>query len=331
MVSVRWALGVWLLLVVGCSTAAPPPPDATDPPIASTPVESRGDTTSPPADATASTPTDTTSTPRPTVDRIPTPTIDLSPFRGAHVYAGLPLAGAKTSDYTLLENIGFLVGYSEERKDPLWVAYRLEGAAPHEAGKRPSRFKVDERTAARVAHTDYKQADYQENPAAYDRGHMAPNHAIATRYGREAQLETFLMSNIAPQRKTLNQQTWEALEKTIASVWAPELDEVWVVVGPIFGPSPARLNDVSQIPDAFYALVVDEDGSSLRAIALVLSQDVRGEQPLGRFVTTIDEVEAATALDFFADLPDDLEATLERTKGDARWGLDRALTPTHRR
>ena len=53
---------------------------------------------------------------------------------------------------------------------------------------------MDERTAARVSHDDYKPGTDR-----FDRGHMAPNHAIATRYGREAQLETFLMSNVCPQ------------------------------------------------------------------------------------------------------------------------------------
>lgn len=318
MVSVRWALGLCLVWVVGCRTADPAV-DAS-PAIASTPTEARADTTSPPTDASASS----------TVERLPTPALDLTPFRGAHVYAGLPVA-APEAEYTLLENLGFLVGYSEERQDPLWVAYRLSGEVAHEPGKRPSSFKVDERTRARVAHRDYKQEDYQRNPAAYDRGHMAPNYAIASRYGREAQLETFLMTNICPQRKTLNQQTWEALEKTIASVWAEECSEVWVVVGPIFGEAPLRLNGKSQIPDAFYALVLDEDDAALRALAIVMSQEVRGEQPLAPFVTTIDAVEAATALDFFAELPDDLEAALEAAAPDARWGLDRPLTPTHRR
>lgn len=315
MVSVRWALGL-LILAVGCRTADPAVD--TSPAIASTSAESRSDTTSPPTD-------------RSTAERLPTPALDLTPFRGAHVYAGLPLPSAKAAEYTLLENIGFVVGYSERRQDPLWVAYRLAGAVSHEPGKRPRGFKVDERTRARVSHHDYKQPDYQRDPEAYDRGHMAPNYAIASRYGREAQLETFLMTNVCPQRKTLNQQTWEALEKTIASVWAPECGEVWVVVGPIFGDAPARLNGKSEVPDAFYALVLDQEGAAPRAIAIVMSQEVRGERPLAPFVTTIDDVEAATALDFFSDLPDALEAALEAAKPDARWGLDRPLVPTHGR
>lgn len=310
MLSPRLAFGLCALLVVGCRTAEPAPVYSAEP-------------------ATASlTPETASSQPVPRAETLEPP-LDLAPFRGRHAYAGHPLSPA-APECALLENIGFAVGYCEARKDPLWVAYRLSGVAAHEPGKRPSRFKVDERTTSRLAHEDYKQVDYQQNPRAFDRGHMAPNYAIATRYGRDAQLETFLMTNICPQQKHLNQQTWEALEKTIADVWAKELEEVWVAVGPIFGAAPQRLNGGAAIPDAFYALVLDEDASGLRCLALVLGQDVRGEQELGPFVTTVDAVEAATGLDFYAELPDSVEATLEAAKGDERWGTKRVLAPTRR-
>ncbi len=56
---------------------------------------------------------------------------------------------------------------------------------------------MDTLTIAKVTHNDYTHS-------GYDRGHMAPNYAIATRYGQEAQKETFLMSNIVPQLGNLN-------------------------------------------------------------------------------------------------------------------------------
>lgn len=327
MVSSRWVFGLFALLVVGCRTAEPERYSA-EPATASLAPETAsasrdGERATGPASRAGT-------IERPEVVEPTRPLLDLTPFRGQHAYAGHPLSPA-AAEVTLLENIGFALGYCEARKDPLWVSYRLAGAATHEAGKRPSRFKVDERTRARVAHEDYKQADYQQDPHAYDRGHMAPNHAISTRYGREAQLETFYMTNICPQQKRLNQQTWEALEKTIADVWARELEEVWVSVGPIFGAEPRRLNGAATIPDAFYALVLDEDDArGPRVLALVLGQEVSGAQTLGSFTTTVDAVEAATGLDFYPDLPDVLEEALEAAAADDRWGTDRVLAPTHR-
>jgi hypothetical protein len=48
------------------------------------------------------------------------PALDLAPFRGAHDYAGHPRSPAAPTCH-LLENLGYAVGYCEERKDPLWV------------------------------------------------------------------------------------------------------------------------------------------------------------------------------------------------------------------
>ncbi len=92
-------------------------------------------------------------------------------------YAGPPASEATT----IIENTGFTVGYSELHKNPVWVSYRLFKVDDPVSGKRPSKFKVDERTEACVRHDDYTHS-------GYDRGHIAPNYAIATRFGREAQM-----------------------------------------------------------------------------------------------------------------------------------------------
>jgi hypothetical protein len=39
-----------------------------------------------------------------------------------------------------------------------------------------------------------------DSGGGFDRGHMTPNFAIASQYGSLAQLETFLITNISPQK-----------------------------------------------------------------------------------------------------------------------------------
>ena len=253
-------------------------------------------------------------------------------LRGEHAFAGYPQqhASGPNFEFQVLENIGYAVGYSERRKDPLWACYLCRWKQDAEApGPRPSQFKVDARTEAKVKHADYKQADYNTNPQSYDRGHMAPNFAIGSRYGRDAQLETFLMSNVCPQRSTLNQQPWEALEKRIATDLSHDCGEVWVTVGPIFDGTPTRLNGVAAIPTAFFAIIVDDDAGQPRVLALTFSQDDRGSaHTLRDHWTTVDEVEALTGLDFLTELEDGIENTIEKTGPDDRWDLDRPLVPT---
>ena len=256
----------------------------------------------------------------------------LSQLHGKHTFAGYPHQhrSGDALQFTVYENIGYAIGYSEVRKDPLWACYLCKWKQGAEApGPRPSKFKVDTRTAAKVTHESYKQADYNTNPKSYDRGHMAPNFAIGSRYGRDAQLETFLMSNVCPQRSTLNQQPWEALEKRIATDLSEECGEVWVTVGLIFEGTPARLNSVAAIPSAFFAIIVDDDAGHPRVLALKFSQEDQGSShTLRDHWTTVDDVEESTGLDFLTDLPDAVEDAIERTGPDEDWDLDRPLVPT---
>jgi len=205
--------------------------------------------------------------------------------------------GTPKSNATIIENTGFTIGYSDQRMNPLWVAYRVYPVDDPVSGKRPSKFKVDQRTESKISHKDYTHS-------GYDRGHMAPNYAIATRYGREAQLQTFLMSNICPQTPKLNRQIWKRLEMKIAK----DMDEVWVVTGPIFDNDIEKLASGVEIPDAFYKIIAD-DSPSFRAY--IIPQDVVGSEKIEQFVVSVDSIENVTHIDFFWELDDALEDSLE--------------------
>ncbi|PTX92323.1 DNA/RNA non-specific endonuclease [Opitutus sp. ER46] len=237
---------------------------------------------------------------------------------------GLPISKRPA---VVLENTGYAVGFSEDLIDPLWAAYYCGPYATFENGKRPNRFSTDDRVceAAQLKHEDYNRPP--GNPT-YDRGHMAPNYAIATRYGRTAQLETFKLTNIVPQRSSLNQKTWKALEAEIARNFAPVCKGVWVTVGPIFEEPVTRYNGKAAMPAAFYCIIVDRtDAGKLRALALTMKQSVTGVRRLGDFLTTIRAIEQSTGIDFFAGLPDDVEERLEKAKADADWNWDLKLDP----
>ena len=253
---------------------------------------------------------------------------EMASWMGKHAFAGYPRSVSPRSAFILLENIGYDIGYSENYKTPVWAVYRCAWIADAKSpGPRPARFRTDKRTTARVRHEDYAQADYATAANPFDRGHMAPNFAIGSRYGRQAQLETFLMSNVCPQRAALNQQTWEALEERIAGEYAQECNIVWVVVGPIFGETTNRLNGVAAIPEAFYMILLDVHGNALRALAVQMNQDVSGAQPLRPYVVTIRKIEQEAGLDFFSELPDATQESLETSAPDPAWDIDAVMKP----
>lgn len=224
----------------------------------------------------------------------------------AQVYGGLPgqARAGMAGGVRVLGNIGFETGYSDALGEPIWTAYHLREGKHGEAPPRPDAFTVDVRTAVWIEPEDYAHS-------GYDRGHMAPNYAIALYYGRQAQEETFRMSNICPQKHALNAGVWKQLEQRIAVNYPARFGEVWVFVGPVFGESPALLKRRVAVPEAFYLIVVDENEGRVRTEAFLIPQDAPAEVGPGRYLTSIDEIERRTGLDFLSQLPDEAEKTLE--------------------
>ena len=62
----------------------------------------------------------------------------------------------------------------------------------------------------------------------------------------------------------------------------------------------------------------DEQGR-VRAAAFLFPQDTPAEAPLDQYLTTIDEIERRTGLDFLAELPDPAENALEARSVDRVW------------
>lgn len=148
--------------------------------------------------------------------------------RPAMSYMGLPKveSGIATQGWSpILRHEGYLLEYSEKLANPLWVTYQVSEQR-FKSGKRPSGFKTDWRSISGISHSGY-------TGSGYDRGHMASDDLIVSRYGRSAQQESFLMTNISSQKPNLNQKSWQRLEEIISNDFSQWHGNVWVVTGPI--------------------------------------------------------------------------------------------------
>jgi len=232
---------------------------------------------------------------------------------GEHLYGGTPSQGLKLFDRVgILENGSYVVGYSDSMQNPLWVAYRVFDVPNLESGKRPSYFRIDHRTEAKVSHNDYRGS-------GYDRGHMAPNHAIATRHGADGQWETFLMSNIIPQTPHVNRYIWRDLEWRVSRRYGRYFGEVWVVTGPVFTEPIKRLSSGVPIPSGYYKIIADETGDQLRVMAFLVNSRCPPYTRIKSRLVSIDELEALTGLDFFPDLEKAAQAELESRPAGRLW------------
>ena len=232
----------------------------------------------------------------------------------SHVIAGYPRSNSRASTQRrVLENIGYAVSYDEVMKNPSWSAYRLSYNPQGHSGKRPEAFKPDQRTRANIQHEDY-------TGSGFDRGHMAPNYGIAITYGRKAQLETFLMSNIVPQNPDFNRGIWRLLEQKIARRWTRRFSDVWVITGPIYREPVHRLPAGIAIPHAFFKIAAEiSNHNELRVIAFIIPQHAQENDDMRRYLVTVDEVETLTGLDFFHLLDDSIEAPLESSRRERLW------------
>lgn len=238
-----------------------------------------------------------------------------------HLYAGAPRVAGEGDAIPagrFLRNTGYLVGYGEDFGAPLWVAYHVKDIDPLPTpAERPGTFETDQRTVARVATDAYAGS-------GYDRGHLAPNFAIATRYGKAAQRETSLMSNIIPQRHGLNAGLWKQMELRIATSYPARFGEVWVLAGPVLKKPPARLPARGgatgpAIPTECYMIVVDENDGRVRTLAFLFPQEPPAGARPEDYLTTVDEIERRTGLEFFAELPIDAENLIEARRAERVW------------
>ncbi len=149
-----------------------------------------------------------------------------------------------------------------------------------------------------------------------------------------AMLNTFLMSNMAPQHCAFNRGPWQVLEGRIRS-WVRSRGEAWIITGAIFDRDtvPGRDPDGRAwrmqsrdkkrrvaIPSAFYKIVLagDPQTQELQAIAVLLpnidKKIPRRELPgyLTAHLVSIDVIETLTGHRFFSKLAAGDRATENR-------------------
>jgi endonuclease G len=223
---------------------------------------------------------------------------------------GPPANAPANPPVSILVNHGYALGFSPDRGQALWAAYQVAAAVRDLDFQRPEFFYDDPRLpeAWRIGTLGYARLNGQ----TYDRGHLVPNFAINTQFGRVAQFETFLMSNILPQASRMNRGVWRNLEHGIVKAFAPMRKHVWVLTGPVFAADPPvirrRSGKLIPVPEAMFLIIADperypfDDPDNINILALLVPQTHTQTKPETAPVSTLPEIEARTGLTFFPRL-----------------------------
>tara|TARA_B100001142_G_scaffold41284_1_gene36869 strand:+ start:2101 stop:2529 length:429 start_codon:yes stop_codon:yes gene_type:complete len=138
------------------------------------------------------------------------------------------------------------------------------------------------------------------------------------KFSREAMSESFYMSNMSPQNASFNRGIWRELEEQVRN-WANENNHIYVITGGVLNSCSNYIgeNQVG-IPEYYYKIILDYNEPDIKAIALVLPNK-KGDKDLSSYIKSIDYIEDITGIDFFPELPDPLEKSLESQASKYQW------------
>jgi endonuclease G len=206
----------------------------------------------------------------------------------------------------------YTLSYNETHEQANWVAYKLTSNQVLGTFSRKDNFRVDPKVSTGSALlSDYKGS-------GYDRGHLAP--AADMKMSEVSMSESFYMSNMSPQHPSFNRGIWKKLEEKVRN-WAMKESIIYVATGPILEDDLSYIGKNVSIPNYYYKVILDYSEPEIKGIGFILP-NAKSNTSLESYAVSIDKVEKSTGIDFFANLPDKIEAEIESSLNISSWNFD---------
>ncbi|MBC8182070.1 DNA/RNA non-specific endonuclease [candidate division KSB1 bacterium] len=223
-------------------------------------------------------------------------------------HPGFPI---QLAGHEQIEHTHYTLSYNEEYEQADWVMYRLPASfLTQNKFKRKDDFRVDSLvTTGSASLKDYKKS-------GYDRGHLCPAADMTWSVG--ALSETFFLSNMSPQKPRFNRGMWKKLEMQIRK-WALENEELYVVTGPVFNEILDTIgeNEVA-VPRYYYKIVLDYLKPEFKTIGFVM-ENKKLSGAVFDYAVTVDSLEKLTNIDFFSQIPGNMEDLIESSFNVDLW------------
>lgn len=212
----------------------------------------------------------------------------------------------------LVEHNNYYLSYSEKHEQAEWVAYELKKEHLSSTHFKRPLFELDSKVKTGSAHwRNYKNS-------GYSKGHLLP--AADRKGSKEAYNNTFLMSNVSPQKPDFNGGVWNRLEQKVR-YWAQKERHLYVITGGVLTDNLEAIGkEEVSVPELFYKILLDYSQPEIKAIAFLVPHK-NTSRPLHEFVVSIDQVEQLTGIDFYPELPNELETALEKSSDYKNWSF----------
>ena len=212
----------------------------------------------------------------------------------------------------IINHTAMTLCYSEEHEQAKWVAHIITPEVIKGGLGRSNDFRVDSLVPTGTA----VKADYWYS--GFDRGHLAPSADF--RWSRIAMSESYLYSNMAPQRPELNRERWAELEDAMRQYVVDHKEQIYLVTGGVLKkglPKMGKKNKIT-IPEYFYKVAIDVVGDTIGGIGFILPNETC-ENPVMSYAVSIDSVEKLTGINFFPNLDDSIENKIESEFDVNQW------------
>lgn len=224
------------------------------------------------------------------------------------------------------DGVNFSVEWDCDKRSQRWTCYQMHKGYSGKYG-RVSKFYFD--TTNLTADEYYGEF---KSFRGYDRGHICPSGDRTA--SEEMNSQTFVMTNMQPQYhlfngyddKSGNNGLWLRMENQLRK-WADKLsatDTIFVCKG---GTIDSEANIIERIggklivPKYFYMAILRKSSFGYAGMAFWSEQknEWRTNETLRSHAISIAELEKRTGIDFFCNLPDDVEAQVEKTFNPSVW------------
>ena len=202
---------------------------------------------------------------------------------------------------TLVRYDAFDVHFNSERGIANYAVYELVTDELNGTIERAGEFMQDAGVKGCPLPQDYAGS-------GMDRGHLVP--AADLKWSGTAMRQSFLLTNICPMHKALNEGGWAKLEEKVRE-WTARDSALLVFSGPIVSDSDTTLSGGRvKVPGAYYKVIMAPCVRPMRAIAFIYPNGYSGGR-LRQYAVSVDEVEQKTGLNFFPYLPNEEQERLE--------------------
>ncbi len=235
--------------------------------------------------------------------------------------------GIPTADL-LLYNREYIVGYSYLFRQPRWALQIIDKSTkPHKEDKdfdRLDNFREDLRIPEKFRSTlnDYRKS-------GFDRGHLI--NSADRKTSEIINSETFLLSNMSPQKPKFNRGIWKKLEDAVRVLAEKEeFIEVYTICGPLFKIGD-KIDAIGEnkvvVPDAFFKSVLAERAKPNSINQLIMWSfeipNKEANKPLEEFLVPTLDTERRAGLQLWDRLQGEKVKKMESKKG-RMWSLKKS-------